>query len=211
MAEFANPPTPLPAGPSAAEMEALYRRYAPVLHARARSILGSDESAADAVQETFARVIRHWAEFRAEASPLTWMYRISTNWCLNQLRNHKGRSRKHTDHKDEIQPGSTEDLHGYDPVGGLDAPTIHRLLDGADDQTRRIIIHLYFDDLTRDETARLVGISQPTLRKRHDAFVDHARRTLGIVLTTAVTFLAIRLLTGPLAAIALDHALRGQP
>lgn len=176
------------AGPSSFEVEALYVRYAPVLHARARSIMGSDEAAADAVQETFARVIRHWDSFRAEASPLTWMYQISTNWCLNQLRNHKGRHKKHTDHKDEIQPEFAPVL---DPVGGLDAPTIHRLLEEADDQTRRIVVHLYFDDLTREETARLVGISQPTLRKRHDAFVAHARRTLGVVIAGALAFFAL--------------------
>ena len=183
------------AGPSPAEVEALYRRYAPVLHARARSILGSDEGAADAVQETFARVIRHWTSFREEASPLTWMYRISTNWCLNQLRNHKGHQKKHTDHKDEIQP---EEAPRLDPVGGLDAPTLHRLLEQVDEQTRRIVVHLYFDDLTREETARLVGVSQPTLRKRHDAFLAHARRTLGVVLAS-------------LLALFLIHQLGGQP
>lgn len=187
MAELSVPALP---GPTPAEVEALYRRYAPVLHARARSIMGTDEGAADAVQETFARVIRHWATFREEASPLTWMYRISTNWCLNQIRNNKGRHKKHTDHKDEIQP---EVAPALDPVGGLDRSTIHRLLDAVDEQTRRIVIHLYFDDLTREETARLVGVSQPTLRKRHDAFLDHARRTLGIVLVTALAFCLIRL------------------
>ena len=47
MAELA--PSAPTIGPSEAEVEALYRRYAPVLHARARSILGNDEAAADAV------------------------------------------------------------------------------------------------------------------------------------------------------------------
>lgn len=198
MAEFA-PAAPSPhaggsAGPSAAEVEALYRRYAPVLHARARSILGNDEAAADAVQETFARVIRHWDGFRAEASPLTWMYQISTNWCLNQLRNHKGRSRKHTDHKDEIQP---ETAPMIDPVGGLDAATLRALISDCDEQTRRIVVHLYFDDLTREETARLVGISQPTLRKRHDAFVDHARRAFGVVVSGLLALFLIHSLVRP--------------
>lgn len=192
MAELADAaPSP---GPSPAEVEALYRRYAPVLHARARSILGNDEGAADAVQETFARVIRHWDGFRAEASPLTWMYQISTNWCLNQLRDHKGRSRKHDNHRDEIQ---ADEAPTIDPVGRLDAATLRELIRGCDDQTRRIVVHLYFDDLTREETARLVGISQPTLRKRHDAFVDLARRTLGVVLSGIFAFFLIHSLVRP--------------
>ena len=192
MAELA--PSAPTIGPSEAELESLYRRYAPVLHARARSILGNDEAAADAVQETFARVIVHWDGFRAESSPLTWMYQISTNWCLNQLRNHKGRARKHTDHKDEIQ---AEEAPTLDPVGALDAATLRELIAGGDPETQRIVVHLYFDDLTREETGRLVGISQPTLRKRHDAFVQHARKTLGVVLSGLFALFLIHSLVSP--------------
>ena len=80
--------------PTETEISELYERYAHVVFHRARNILGSDELAQDAVQETFARVIVHWDQFRGESSALTWMYRISTNWSLNQLRNRKGRQQK---------------------------------------------------------------------------------------------------------------------
>jgi RNA polymerase sigma factor (sigma-70 family) len=80
----------------------LYDRYAHVIFLRARGILGSDEEAHDAVQETFAKVIKNWEQFRGESSPLTWMYRISTNLCLNRLRNKKGHERKHAAHPEEI-------------------------------------------------------------------------------------------------------------
>ena len=76
------------------ELAALYDRYAHIVYRRCLSILRNEEDAHDAVQETFARVIRHNDEFRGKASPLTWMYRISTNYCLNQLRNHVGRRAK---------------------------------------------------------------------------------------------------------------------
>jgi len=122
------------------------------------------------------------------------MYQISTNWCLNQLRNHKGRARKHADHKDEIQP---EEAPTLDPVGALDAATLRELVAECDPETQRIVVHLYFDDLTREETGRLVGISQPTLRKRHDAFVQHARRALGVVLSGLFALFVIHSLVSP--------------
>lgn len=172
---------------SEGDLRELYVRYAPVLHLRARAILGSDEDAADAVQETFARVVRNWDQFRAEASPLTWMYQINTNWCLNQLRNRKGHHRKHEDHRHEI-PGATDD--GLPLADGLDAARLRGLLADEDDETRRIVIHLYFDDLTREDTARLVGISVPTLRKRHEAFLKRARLALGVLLTVGLLLLA---------------------
>jgi RNA polymerase sigma-70 factor (ECF subfamily) len=169
------------------ELRELYVRYAPVLHHRARAILGSEEDAADAVQETFARVVRNWEQFRQEASPLTWMYQISTNWCLNQLRNRKGHQRKHTDHAGEIGGSPTAAV-----TGTLDADTLRTLLAEEDDETRRILVHLYFDDMTREETAKFVGISVPTLRKRHDAFLRRARRALGVaVLATMAAWLLL--------------------
>lgn len=160
-----------------AELQELYVRYAPILHHRARGILGSAEEADDAVQETFARVMRHWERFRQEASPLTWMYQINTNWCLNRLRNRRGHARKQEDHAEDIVP--TQDTA---PPDSLDVDTLRRLLTDEDDETRRIVLHLYFDEMTREDTAKLVGISVPTLRKRHDAFVRRARRTFGIAL-----------------------------
>ncbi len=50
------------------------------------------------------------------------------------------------------------------------------LLDRVDEQTRACVIHTFFDDCTRQETARLVGLSVPTVRKRINAFLDLARR-----------------------------------
>lgn len=158
-----------------AELRDLYGRYAPVLHHRCRVLLGSDEEADDAVQDTFARVIRHWDEFRGQASPLTWMWRISTNLCLNRLRDRRLHDRKHHDHRDDLGPAPV----GADGPAAVDARTLRALIEGEDDETRRIVIHLYVDDLTREQCAELVGISVPTLRKRHEAFLARARRRLG--------------------------------
>lgn len=165
-----------------AELQDLYTRYAHVLHHRARGILGTDEEADDAVQETFARVIRHWDQFRGASSPLTWMWQISTHWCLNRLRARRGHDRAHSTRADEISPSAAADPPAE---SGLDAQALRALLHGEDDETRAIVIHLYVDELTREDTARLVGISVPTLRKRHDAFLKRARLRLGVSLVAA--------------------------
>ncbi len=166
-----------------AEIRELYERYAHVLHHRARSILGSDEDAADAVQETFARVLRGWDHYERQASPLTWMYQISTHYCLNRLRDRKGHAKKHVDRREAIVG------EGYVPAPAgdeLDADTVRALLADTDDETRAIVLHVYFDDMTREEAAVHVGISVPTLRKRLDAFFKRARRTLGVALPAAI-------------------------
>lgn len=159
--------------PTDSELAELYDRYADVLHHRARSILGSDEAAWDAVHETFARVIRHWDRFRGESSPLTWMYRITTNWCLNQLRNRTGRERKHQQFRmDIVGEEATWQRHE------AEAETVRRLLATADEETRRIVLHTYFDDMTRQQVAHEVGLSVPTVRKRLTQFYARARAIL---------------------------------
>ncbi len=162
---------------SDAELSDLYMRYAPILHARARSILGSAAEADDAVQETFARVLRAGDGFRGESSPLTWMYQVNTNWCLNRLRDRKGHDRKHHDHRDEIVGSDASD---GDVPEGLDDERVRELLGDADDETRQIVIHLFFDDMTREEAAKQVGISVPTLRKRLAQFLRRSRFSLGL-------------------------------
>jgi RNA polymerase sigma factor (sigma-70 family) len=168
------------------ELKHLYDRYGHVLFHRCRSILRNDEEARDAVQETFARVIRHGDQFRAQSSPLTWMYRISTNYCLNQLRNRRGRDRKHEDHREEIGGPSVVRPSESDE---LDQGRILALLHDADDETRACVVHTYFDDCTREEVAELVGLSVPTVRKRINTFLEQARRQLGVAMAVAALLL----------------------
>ena len=157
------------------ELAALYERYAHVVFRRCRGLLGNDEDAHDAVHETFARVLRHSDEFRGQASPLTWMYRISTNYCFNQIRNRTGRGKKLVDHREEI---GGDGLATGAPK--LDHELVWRLLEGCDEETKQCVIHTFFDDCTRQEVADLVGLSVPTVRKRVNEFLDKARAELGV-------------------------------
>ncbi len=176
--------------PSDAELQDLYERCAPVIYRRCRSILGNDEDANDAVQETFSRVIVSWDRFRGEASPLTWMYRISTNYCLNRIRNRRSRAdKRHVHREDIVGAGFTRGREG----AWEDEDTIRRLLELADEQTRAIVIHLFFDDMTREQAANMVGISVPTLRKRLNHFLKRARKVMesGGVVVAAGGLLAV--------------------
>ena len=57
----------------------------------ALSMLRSPEDARDVYQETFLRVYRNLDQFRFDCSFHTWLYRIATNLCLDQLRKRKVR------------------------------------------------------------------------------------------------------------------------
>jgi RNA polymerase sigma-70 factor, ECF subfamily len=57
----------------------------------AMNLLGSPEDARDVYQEAFLRVYRNLHSFRFDCSFHTWLYRIVTNRCLDQLRKRKVR------------------------------------------------------------------------------------------------------------------------
>ena len=57
----------------------------------AMNLLRSPEDARDVYQEAFLRVYRNLDSFRFDCSFHTWLYRIVTNICLDQLRKRKVR------------------------------------------------------------------------------------------------------------------------
>src|SRR6185312_3089583 len=67
----------------------LYRMYGPVIYARCARLLGDRAAAEDATQETFVRVQRHLAKAPDAGEALAWVYRIATNYCLNEIRDRK--------------------------------------------------------------------------------------------------------------------------
>jgi len=157
------------------QLSQLYDRYAPAVYHRCLRILKDPEDARDATQEVFARILRHGERFRGEASPMTFMYKIATNHCLNQLRNRSGRADKRDARRAELQAAN---LAG--PADHLDHQMVRAILDEVDDQTRRCVLYTYFDECTRQEVADLVGLSVPTVRKRLQQFLQRARRRFGV-------------------------------
>src|ERR1700748_727803 len=71
--------------------EQLVRTYDQSVLRLAMNLLRSPEDARDVYQEAFLRVYRNLHTFRFDCSFHTWLYRIGTNICLDQLRRRKVR------------------------------------------------------------------------------------------------------------------------
>src|ERR1700742_1878939 len=71
--------------------DALVRRYDRSVLRLALHMLGNEQDAQDVHQDAFIKAYRHLANFRFECSFYTWLYRIVTNLCLDQLRRRKSR------------------------------------------------------------------------------------------------------------------------
>src|SRR5271165_900598 len=74
-----------------AAFEELVRRYDRDVLRLALNLMKRTEDARDVYQEAFLKVYKNLHRFRFECSFYTWLYRIVTNVCLDQLRRRKAR------------------------------------------------------------------------------------------------------------------------
>jgi RNA polymerase sigma-70 factor (ECF subfamily) len=159
-----------------AELEALYRAYGPLVRRRARGLLGDDLEAQDALQEVFVRVIGAMGEFRRQSQPSTWLYRITTNLCLNRIRDGR-RRREHLNRLGE------ESLTRQQQPGGNLPPetraTLRRILGDIEPELAEIAIYYYVDEMDQVEIATILGVSRRTIGYRLDRFRSEAQRVLG--------------------------------
>ncbi|RMG19890.1 MAG: sigma-70 family RNA polymerase sigma factor [Deltaproteobacteria bacterium] len=142
-----------------------YERYAPYVYRRCRYLLRNDEDAEDAMQEVFAKALRHLDAFRGEASGLTWLTKIATHHCLNVLRARRAKWRDAFRRSEALRPVAKE---GSELVEARDQ--VRRALARFDVETQRCAIHYHVDGMTLQEVADAVGRSIPTVRKRLAAF-----------------------------------------
>jgi RNA polymerase sigma-70 factor, ECF subfamily len=74
----------------------LVRNYDQSVLRLAMNLLRSPEDARDVYQEAFLRVYKNLNNFRFDCSFHTWLYRIVTNLCLDQMRKRKVRKEEST-------------------------------------------------------------------------------------------------------------------
>jgi RNA polymerase sigma-70 factor (ECF subfamily) len=158
-----------------AEIEELYRRYGALVRRRARGILGDDHEAQDATQEVFVRVIAAMAEFRGQSQPSTWLYRITTNLCLNRIRDSRRRRDRLAEAAEESRDVNTT-THAPAPEART---TLRAVLALVEEELAQVAIFYYVDDMDQAEIATVLGVSRRTIGYRLDRFREEALRVLG--------------------------------
>ena len=76
-------PAPPPCGLAAPEFADIYTEHSRAIYYLALRLLGDPERAEDATHDVFLKAFRKLDQFRGEAAPRTWLYRIAINHCRN--------------------------------------------------------------------------------------------------------------------------------
>jgi len=142
------------------DVEALYRQYGDMVLGRCRTLLRNEADAQEACQEVFLRLHRYRSSFRGEASPTTYLFRVTTTTCLNRLRT---RRRRPEDISDEVPMIPVEDTQ---LTNHAIRDLTRRVLATADARTQACVVYHYMDGMTHREVGALIGISAAAVRKR---------------------------------------------
>jgi RNA polymerase sigma-70 factor (ECF subfamily) len=123
---------------------------------RARSLLGSEQEAWEALQELFLSLLDRPEQLSDPASSLTgFLYKATTNLCLNRIRNRATRARLLDAH---VAPRDAE--------GRSEGPRAERLvilrelLAGLPDDLASAAVYFYGDEMTHEEIAKVMGCSR---------------------------------------------------
>jgi len=141
-------------------VESLYRRYGAMVLRRCRQLMGNEDLAADAMQETFERILRSGNKLHARY-PSSLLYRIATNVCLNALRT---RRRRPTVSAEPFLDSIAGRERMEDRI--LDSFMLEMVFSGTAGSTRTAAEMLYLEGCTLAETAEQVDLSISGVRKR---------------------------------------------
>jgi len=162
----------------------LFERYHRRVYAVALGVLKSPQDAHDVVQEAFVKVYKHLPDFQGASSFYTWLYRITMNLAIDQLRRRKtarqvdyddavGRDSQADDptriapHVEASDPGKT---HSRKELAGK----IQAALATLPEYHQQVILLREVEGLSYEEIAKIMKVPKGTIMSR----LFHARRKM---------------------------------
>ncbi|CAG0973509.1 ECF RNA polymerase sigma factor SigW [Phycisphaerales bacterium] len=181
----------LRAGDEAA-FEELVRSAGGRLLAVSRRMLGNEDDAQDAVQESFLSAFRSLEAFDGRSQLTTWLHRIAINVCLMKLRS---RRRKPERQIGDLLPEFLEDGHQrnpsrpWNPEGdpGIETSELRAIVRARIDELpapyREVLLLRDIEELDTEQTAEMLGMTPAAVKTR----LHRARQALRALLEPLFT------------------------
>ncbi len=152
----------------------LFQAHGPAVLRRALRLLGNAADAEEAAQEIFIRALRGAQAFEGRAQATTWLYRITTNHCLNLIRDRARRTQLDETRLPDPQDESRDLRAPADQIALL-----RRVLAQADAREAQAAVYVYVDGASHEEAAELLGVSKRTVGNLLERFREAALRLTG--------------------------------
>jgi len=148
----------------------LVRRWERRIFALTYGMLGREEDARDATQETFLAAFRNLRGFRGEAKVSSWLHRIAVNQCISRQRRSKVRSESALEDENENNAGSFAMPSSYSPAhvveGRQETAAVRRAINSLPIELRQVVVMKEFEELTFREISEALDLPLSTVKSR---------------------------------------------
>jgi RNA polymerase sigma-70 factor (ECF subfamily) len=151
----------------------MVKRFAPLVFAHARRMVGDADEAEEVLQMTFIKACEKMDTFEGRSTLGTWLYRIATNEALMKMRSQSRDSVPFADVADTIQaadmPRNLRDWAHLPATAALNAELRAQLEAALLElpETLRVVFALReLQGLSTEETANMLGIGQSAVKVR---------------------------------------------
>ncbi|HEX6730612.1 MAG TPA: sigma-70 family RNA polymerase sigma factor [Pyrinomonadaceae bacterium] len=130
----------------------LVRRWERRIFALTYGMLGREEDARDATQETFIAAFRNLRGFRGEAKVSSWLHRIAVNQCITRQRRAKVRSETALEDELEKDAGTFATPAVHSPARVVEklqvTRAVRKAINSLPVELRQVVVMKEFEYLT---------------------------------------------------------------
>jgi RNA polymerase sigma-70 factor, ECF subfamily len=148
----------------------IVRRWERRIFALTYGMLGREEDARDATQETFLAAFRNLRGFRGEAKVSSWLHRIAVNQCITRQRRTKVRGESALEDEQERQASTFTTPLSFSPArvaeGRQQTMAVRRAINSLPIELRQVVVMKEFEDLTFREIADALDLPLSTVKSR---------------------------------------------
>jgi RNA polymerase sigma-70 factor (ECF subfamily) len=164
----------------------LVRRYQRPLYNFSVRYVGNREAAREVTQDAFLRVVKRSADFKHESRFSTWIFAITRNLCIDELR--KAKHRNHPSLDDTTsggQPLGEKVDGGKRPLDGERGAATNELrngilkaVDALPDDQREVFLLRQLGGVPFAEIARITDTAENTVKSRMGYELERLQREL---------------------------------
>jgi RNA polymerase sigma-70 factor (ECF subfamily) len=148
----------------------IVRRWERRIFALAYGMLGREDDARDATQETFLAAFRNLRGFRGEAKVSSWLHRIAVNQCITRQRRAKVRSESALEEEQEKHSERFVTPLDHSPAslveGRQETAAVRRAVASLPIELRQVVVMKEFEELTFREIADVLDLPLSTVKSR---------------------------------------------
>jgi RNA polymerase sigma-70 factor, ECF subfamily len=148
----------------------IVRRWERRIFALALGMLGREDDARDATQETFLAAFRNLRGFRGEAKVSSWLHRIAVNQCITRQRRAKVRSETALEDEAERNAAVFALPAEVSPARAAEygevSSAVRKAVGALPAELRQVVVMKEFEELTFQEISDVLDVPLSTVKSR---------------------------------------------